>query len=231
MKAERSGMRYTMFITALLLFSAMPSCGQQGSGSARVGIGNDKGNQMTIEVAGMQESHTKPLPAVTDTAVFGGGCFWCFEAVFDRIDGVISVEAGYAGGTVEDPSYEQVCSGSTGHAEVARIVFDPAVVTLGELLDVFWQAHDPTTLNRQGADVGTQYRSAIFTMTDEQRRIAEASKSKAQAELADAIVTEITPLPHFYVAENYHQDYYNRNRNAPYCQVVIRPKLKKLNLE
>ncbi|MFZ1730898.1 MAG: peptide-methionine (S)-S-oxide reductase MsrA [Bacteroidota bacterium] len=179
----------------------------------------------------MQQQTDKPLPAITDTAVLGGGCFWCFEAVFDRIDGVVSVEAGYAGGTVEHPTYEQVCSGSTGHAEVARIVFDPSKTSFEELLEVFWQAHDPTTLNRQGADAGTQYRSVIFTMSDEQSEIAEESKRKAQAKLEDPIVTEITSLQQFYPAENYHQDYYNRNRNAPYCQVVIQPKLKKLKLE
>jgi peptide-methionine (S)-S-oxide reductase len=218
-------MRYIIMTLAVLLFSAVPGCGQRGEGRVSAGKTFEK------EKADMQKSTDKSLQAITDTVVLGGGCFWCFEAVFDRIDGVVSVEAGYAGGMVENPTYEQVCSGSTGHAEVARIVFDPAKTSFGELLDVFWQAHDPTTLNRQGADVGTQYRSAIFTMTDEQLRLAEESKRKAQTGLEEMIVTEITPLKHFYAAENYHQDYYNRNRNAPYCQVVIRPKLKKMNLE
>ncbi|MBE0645253.1 MAG: peptide-methionine (S)-S-oxide reductase MsrA [Bacteroidetes bacterium] len=183
-----------------------------------------------MESMNMENSH-KTIPTVTDTAVLGGGCFWCIEAVFERLDGVISVEAGYAGGTTENPTYEQVCSGGTGHAEVARIVFDPEKISFGELLDVFWEAHDPTTMNRQGADVGTQYRSAIFYLTDEQRSGAEASMLHAQEEIGQRIVTEISPLTNFHIAETYHQDYYNRNRNAPYCQVVIRPKLKKLKLE
>ena len=167
----------------------------------------------------------------TDTATFGAGCFWCVEAVFERLDGVKSVTAGYAGGDVANPSYEQVCAGTTGHAEVAQVVFDPETISFAELLEVFWQAHDPTTLNRQGADVGTQYRSAIFYNSEQQRETAEKSKAAAQKYFDDPIVTEITPLEKFWVAENYHQDYYNNNRNAPYCQVVIRPKLKKLNLE
>jgi len=167
----------------------------------------------------------------TDTATFGAGCFWCVEAVFERLDGVQSVIAGYAGGDVVDPTYEEVCSGTTGHAEVAQIVFDPETISFAELLEVFWQAHDPTTLNRQGADVGTQYRSSIFYHGEQQRETAERSKKAAQQYFNDPIVTEISPLEEFYVAENYHQDYYTNNRNAPYCQVVIRPKLKKLNLE
>lgn len=167
----------------------------------------------------------------TDTATFGAGCFWCVEAVFERLDGVQSVTAGYAGGDVPNPSYEAVCTGTTGHAEVAQVTFDPAKISFADLLEVFWQAHDPTTLNRQGADVGTQYRSAIFYNSEQQRETAEKSKAAAQKYFDDPIVTEITPLEKFWVAENYHQDYYNNNRNAPYCQVVIRPKLKKLNLE
>lgn len=218
-------MRYIIITLAVLLFSAVPGCGQQNEKVQTAEKVSEK------EKTAMQQQTDKPLPAITDTAVLGGGCFWCFEAVFDRIDGVVSVEAGYAGGTVEHPTYEQVCSGSTGHAEVARIVFDPSKTSFEELLEVFWQAHDPTTLNRQGADAGTQYRSVIFTMSDEQSEIAEESKRKAQAKLEDPIVTEITSLQQFYPAENYHQDYYNRNRNAPYCQVVIQPKLKKLKLE
>ncbi len=179
----------------------------------------------------MMETSNRQSHPGTDSVVLGAGCFWCVEAVFQRLDGVVSVEAGYSGGTVDHPSYEQVCSDSTGHAEVARIVFDTGRITFEELLEAFWQAHDPTTLNRQGADAGTQYRSAIFYRSEEQRLRAEASKREAQAEFDDPIVTEITALQQFFPAENYHQDYYNRNRNAPYCQIVIRPKLKKLNLE
>jgi peptide-methionine (S)-S-oxide reductase len=187
----------------------------------------------TIQRSGNEQTAAEPRSAdgKTDTATFGAGCFWCVEAVFERLDGVQSVTAGYAGGEVVNPTYEEVCSGTTGHAEVAQIVFDPETISFAELLEVFWQAHDPTTLNRQGADVGTQYRSSIFYHGEQQRETAERSKKAAQQYFNDPIVTEISPLEEFYVAENYHQDYYTNNRNAPYCQVVIRPKLKKLNLE
>jgi len=164
-------------------------------------------------------------------ATFGAGCFWCVEAVFERLDGVEAVESGYMGGQTENPTYEQVVTGKTGHAEVTRIYFDPERTSYQTLLLWLWQSHDPTTLNRQGADVGTQYRSAIFYHSDEQREQAEASKATAQAMFDAPIVTEITPASEFYVAEDYHQDYYRLNKGAPYCQMVIRPKLKKLNLE
>ena len=166
-----------------------------------------------------------------DMITLGAGCFWCVEAVYERIPGVQSVEAGYAGGSTPNPTYEQVCDGTTGHAEVAQLTYDPAKVTLGEILDLFWRAHDPTTLNRQGADVGTQYRSAIFYHDEKQKEIAEKSKAVAQKEFNVPIVTEIKPLEKFYKAENYHQDYYKNNPNAPYCSFVIKPKLKKLKLE
>jgi peptide-methionine (S)-S-oxide reductase len=166
-----------------------------------------------------------------DLATFAGGCFWCVEAVYQRVPGVIAVVSGYAGGHVENPSYEQVCSGTTGHAEVAQIEFDAEIVTYEELLQLFWRAHDPTTLNRQGADVGTQYRSAIFTHTDEQRSAAERSRAEAQKGFPDPIVTEIVPLDRFFPAEDYHQDYYRNHAAAPYCLLVIRPKLKKLNMD
>lgn len=166
-----------------------------------------------------------------ESATLGAGCFWCVEAVFERIPGVQSVVAGYAGGTKENPTYEEVCTGTTGHAEVARISYDPSKISFRQILDVFWKAHDPTTLNRQGADVGTQYRSVIFCEGEEQKKIAEESKREAQKEFSDPIVTAIEPLKKFFPAENYHQDYYKHNPNAPYCTFVIRPKLKKLNLE
>lgn len=169
--------------------------------------------------------------AQLEQATLGAGCFWCVEAVFERLDGVKSVEAGYAGGTKANPTYEEVCTGTTGHAEVARITFDPSEISYETILEWFWKSHDPTTLNRQGADVGTQYRSVIFYHNDQQKAIAEQSKRKAQAMFNDPIVTEIQPLKAFYVAENYHQDYYRNNPNAPYCTFVIRPKLKKLKLE
>lgn len=163
-----------------------------------------------------------------ETATLGGGCFWCMEAVYERLPGVISVTSGYAGGHTENPTYKQVCGGDTGHAEVTQIKFDPAKISYAKLLEVFWQAHDPTTLNRQGADVGTQYRSIILYQDDQQKQIAEKSKAAAQANALKPIVTEIVPLKKFYPAEDYHQGYYDANGNAPYCQAVIAPKLEKL---
>ncbi|WKZ66832.1 MAG: peptide-methionine (S)-S-oxide reductase MsrA [Flavobacteriales bacterium] len=172
----------------------------------------------------------EPFPAQsTDTITLGAGCFWCVEAVFAELKGVLSVTSGYMGGTVKNPSYKEVCTGRTGHAEVARIVFDPSVVSLDEILEVFWQTHDPTTLNRQGADVGTQYRSAIFWHSEAQRDLAESYKRKLDASGAfpAPIVTEVTKASVFYEAEDYHQDYYAQNSGQGYCQMVIRPKLEK----
>lgn len=174
---------------------------------------------------------TMTEPTHLETATFGTGCFWCSEAIFQRTDGIHSVQSGYMGGHVANPTYEQVCTGQTGHAEVARITFDPAVIRYEDLLDLFWRMHDPTTLNRQGADVGTQYRSVIFTHNEAQQRAAEASKAAAAGHFDDPIVTEITPATTFYPAEDYHQDYYSRNRSAGYCRWVIAPKLDKLGLE
>lgn len=168
--------------------------------------------------------------AGTDSATFGAGCFWCVEAVFQRLDGVEKVESGYAGGHVKNPGYKEVCNGTTGHAEVCRIYFDPAKVSYADLLEVFWRTHDPTTLNRQGNDAGTQYRSAIFYHNDEQRQIAEASKAAAgEARLWDnPIVTEISPLDgNYYPAEDYHQNYFNNNPYQPYCMYVVGPKVEK----
>jgi peptide-methionine (S)-S-oxide reductase len=165
-----------------------------------------------------------------ETATFGSGCFWCTEAVFQRLKGVESVVSGYSGGFVENPSYEEVCTGTTGHAEATQIKYDPAQISYEELLEVFWKTHDPTTLNQQGNDFGPQYRSAIFYHNDEQRRLAEEYKKKLDAaHIWDKpIVTEIAPFTNFYPAENYHQDYFNRNPNQPYCAYIIRPKVKKL---
>jgi peptide-methionine (S)-S-oxide reductase len=164
-----------------------------------------------------------------DTIMLGAGCFWCVEAVFVELRGVVSVTSGYMGGHVENPSYKEVCNGTTGHAEVARIVYDPKQLSMDALLEVFWQTHDPTTLNRQGADVGTQYRSAIFYHSDAQRAIAEEYKKKLDASGAfrAPIVTEVTAASVFYPAEDYHQDYYALNGEQGYCQMVIRPKLDK----
>ena len=165
----------------------------------------------------------------TDTATFAAGCFWCVEAVYQELKGVLSVTSGYTGGKIKNPSYREVCSGMTGHAEACQIVYDPAVISYDELLEAFWAAHDPTTLNRQGADQGTQYRSAIFYQNEKQKQLAETYKAKLNAEKAfnNPVVTEISPAGAFYKAEDYHQNYYDQNGNAPYCTFVIAPKLEK----
>ncbi|MBC8311089.1 MAG: peptide-methionine (S)-S-oxide reductase MsrA [Candidatus Marinimicrobia bacterium] len=164
-----------------------------------------------------------------EIATLGAGCFWCVEAIFQSIPGVISIEPGYAGGEIENPTYEQVCGGNTGHAEVCQINFNNSVVTFSELLDVFWTTHDPTTLNRQGADSGTQYRSVIYYHSDAQREMAEASKKHADTHLGldSRIVTEISPIANYSTAEDYHHNYFKNNPNAPYCEFVIRPKVEK----
>jgi peptide-methionine (S)-S-oxide reductase len=164
-----------------------------------------------------------------EIATLAGGCFWCLEAVFDELKGVESVESGYSGGHVQSPSYAQVCNGDTGHAEVVQITFDPQLLSLKDLLTVFFTVHDPTTLNRQGNDVGTQYRSAIFYHNEEQKKIAEAVIQEIGAEKIwdDPIVTEVKPFDQFYVAEDYHQEYYKNNSFQPYCRIVIAPKVAK----
>jgi peptide-methionine (S)-S-oxide reductase len=172
---------------------------------------------------------TMPPPSSRETAVLGGGCFWCLEAVFDDLAGVVSVESGYAGGRNANPTYDDVCSGRTGHAEVVRVTFDPSILSYRDLLEVFFTIHDPTTKDRQGNDVGTQYRSIIFAQTGEQRRIAEAVRSEFGAAKLwnDPIVTEIADAAPFYEAERYHQEYYARNPAQPYCAVVVAPKVAK----
>ena len=164
-----------------------------------------------------------------DTITLGAGCFWCVEAIFDQLEGVTSVESGYSGGNIKNPSYKEVCTGRTGHAEVVQVVYDPNVITLQDILEVFFQTHDPTTLNRQGADVGTQYRSAIFYHTEAQKEVAE--KVREELDKADIwpnpIVTEISPFTSFFVAEDYHQEYFENNRDQPYCRAVIQPKVEK----
>ena len=172
----------------------------------------------------------EPSVNQTELATLGGGCFWCVEAVYQRVDGVLSVKPGYAGGHVDNPSYRDVCSGKTGHAEVAKIEFDPDQISYQQILNVFWQAHDPTTLNKQGADVGTQYRSVIFYHSEEQKTLAENSKTEAdQSEYwPNAIVTEITKINNYSDAEDNHDNYYQDNPYQPYCQFVIKPKLDKL---
>ena len=163
----------------------------------------------------------------TARATVGGGCFWCVEAVYQMVPGILAVTSGYAGGDIPNPTYEQVCSGRTGHAEVVQIEFDPRTISYEKVIDLFWKAHDPTTLNRQGPDTGPQYRSIILYENEEEKAIAEKSKKAAQAEFKDPIVTEIVPLKAFYPAEGYHQDFYKNNPNYPYSRAIIRPKLEK----
>lgn len=172
---------------------------------------------------------TKPAGG-TEVATFGSGCFWCTEAVFQQLKGVKKVVSGYSGGTVKNPTYQQVCGGRTGHAEVIQVTFDPAVVSFAELLEVFWRSHDPTTRNRQGDDVGTQYRSAVFYHSERQRELAERYKQKIDDArvFSSPVVTEITPFTEFFAAEDYHQNYYANNPGEGYCSVIIGPKLEKL---
>ena len=194
------------------------------------------GFSATAQHAALQESKTfkqmnthKQQAHHIDTATFGAGCYWCTEAQFQQLDGVINVESGFSGGQVEHPSYKEVCTGSTGHAEVCNIYYDASKISFDELLAAFWTCHDPTQLNRQGNDVGTQYRSAIFYHNDEQRKKAEEYKKKLNEEKVfdKPVVTEISPFKVFYKAEDYHQNYYNENGDQPYCQFVVRPKLEK----
>lgn len=177
----------------------------------------------------MMNNEQIPAGVKTETAIFGEGCFWCTEAFFQRLDGVYKVISGYGGGSVENPSYEQVCDKTTGHAELAKIIYDPAKISYDELLEVFWKTHDPTTFNQQGNDVGPQYRSVIFYENEEQKEKAEHYKAKLDKSGAwdKPIVTAIEPFKNFYPAENYHQNYYNDNQNQGYCRFVIAPKLEK----
>ena len=193
-----------------------------------------QGGKQEKVVSGSENEEVDMSPAGnenTEKATIGGGCFWCIEAVYERIEGVVSVVSGYAGGDTENPTYREISSGKTGHAEVVQIEYLPDLISYEKILSLFWQAHDPTTLNRQGADVGSQYRSIILYHNDEQRKVAEKSKQEAQKDFNDSIVTEIKALDTFYPAEDYHQDYYDNNTTAGYCRVVIAPKLKKLGLD
>ncbi|MEX0686076.1 MAG: peptide-methionine (S)-S-oxide reductase MsrA [Balneolales bacterium] len=184
----------------------------------------------TLGTATLQLTNNKLEGNDMKQATFGAGCFWCVEAVFLRLNGVEKVVSGYTGGTVKNPTYREVTSGKTGHAEATQVTYDPSVITYEELLNVFWKTHDPTTLNRQGADVGTQYRSAVFYHDEEQRKLAQHFKDKLNEEgvFDKPIVTEITPLDIFYRAEDYHQNYFENNKEQAYCQLVIVPKLEKM---
>jgi peptide-methionine (S)-S-oxide reductase len=206
-----------LFFTGVLVtIATLFSCAQKQN--AKKNISKDMTNNTNSSVN-----------TPTDTATFGTGCFWCTEAIFQQLEGVIKSTSGYSGGHVANPTYKQVCTGNTGHAEVIQVVYDPKKISYDELLEVFWKTHDPTTLNRQGADVGTQYRSVIFYHNNEQKEKAE--KYKAELDKSGAfnnpIVTEIAPYTVFYPAENYHQDYYEQNGAEPYCNIVIRPKVEK----
>lgn len=203
-------------------------------------LGCQRGTAPILENSAMAAEHSAASNATSatsnpsdklETATFGEGCFWCSEAVFQRLRGVKSVVSGYSGGNVEKPSYEQVCSGRTGHAEVIQITYDPKQISFDELLNVFWQTHDPTTPNQQGHDIGTQYRSAIFYHNDAQRRVAEQYKQQLDKSgvFKRPIVTEITAFKNFFPAEKYHQNYFNDNPSQQYCQFVIRPKVEKFN--
>jgi peptide-methionine (S)-S-oxide reductase len=200
-------------LLSIVTFAGLQSCAQK-----------DNSNQVKKETATMLSSTAK-----LDTATFGTGCFWCTEAVFQQLEGVEKVTSGYSGGTVANPTYEQVCSKTTGHAECLNILYDPAKISYGELLKVFWEVHDPTTLNRQGADVGTQYRSVIFYHNATQKALAEKYRGELDKSGAwdNPIVTTLEPMGIFYAAEAYHQNYYNSNTGQGYCQFVIRPKLEK----
>jgi peptide-methionine (S)-S-oxide reductase len=208
------------FQIALMLFACLGAgCSADDSQNTKT---NDKVTFFTVP----------KVPDGDEVITLGAGCFWCTEAIFQQVPGVVSVTSGYSGGKTPNPTYNEVCTGDTGHAEVSRIVYDPRKTSLEKILAVFWEAHDPTSLNRQGADEGTQYRSAIFYTTEEQRQIAEKSKTEAAKEFSKPLVTEIAKAGEFYPAENYHQNYYQLNKNInPYCTLVISPKLKKLGLK
>jgi peptide-methionine (S)-S-oxide reductase len=199
------------------------------AGALTLAFGTGRGPEVEQAKGAAEGQKEKDKGKTMKTATFGAGCFWCVEAVYQELKGVKKVVSGYAGGTVKNPTYQQVCTGTTGHAEVAQITYDPEVITYPELLEVFWKTHDPTTLNRQGADSGTQYRSVIFYHDDEQKKLAEEYKAKLDASGAfnSPIVTQIAKLPEFYPAEDYHQNYYRSNPNQGYCQFVIVPKLEK----
>lgn len=202
---------------ALAIFAALTSCGQSVT---------QQSNTMNTEALPVTEVI---VPEGKEIATFGAGCFWCVEAIFQSLKGVEKVVSGYSGGFVKNPSYKEVCTGRTAHAEVVQITFDPSVISFAELLEVLFATHDPTSLNRQGADEGTQYRSAVFYHSEEQRRLAELAKKAGDesGNWSDPIVTEITAFTNFYPAEDYHQDYFAMNGEQPYCSMVVRPKVDK----
>jgi peptide-methionine (S)-S-oxide reductase len=209
--------KFKLAATTVSAIFFMSACGQSNQPAKKMETKNDSDKTLKASASNI------------DTATFGAGCFWCVEAVFQRLEGVLSVESGYSGGTVKNPSYREVCNGTTGHAEVARITFDKTKISFDKLLEVFWKTHDPTTLNYQGNDHGTQYRSAIFYHNEEQKKLAEKYKEEINKSGAydKPIVTEISPAKEFYKAEDYHQNYYNQNGSEGYCRYVIQPKVDK----
>ena len=220
-------MHKTIFLLPVLLLSA--ACSERMTPQAV-----DTNQTPTPQTLQAEEASDPTMESSEQNiATFGAGCFWCVEAVLEQVDGVLDVSSGYMGGHVDNPTYKEICTGRTGHAEVVQVRFDPEVLSYGDLLEWFFRLHDPTTLNRQGADVGTQYRSAIFYHSEEQRAAAETAKKTLDANgaFADPIVTEITAASTYYSAEEYHQDYYRQNKEQGYCQMVIAPKLGKLGLE
>jgi peptide-methionine (S)-S-oxide reductase len=208
-------MRTGAFISTIIISFALAACAQQAPESTEINT------KMKSKIMNENSAY--------ETATFGAGCFWCVEAQFQLLEGVISVASGYSGGHVKNPAYKEVCMGTTGHAEVIQVVFDPSKITYDELLAAFWKSHDPTQLNRQGNDVGTQYRSVIFYHNDKQKELAEKYKKELDASGAwdKPIVTEISPFTVFYKAEDYHQNYYNENGSESYCRYVIQPKVEK----
>ncbi len=211
MKQSQKKLKIAVTLLTAIFFTT--ACGQT----------NQKNSNVTAK------EMTQTSITTIDTATFGAGCFWCVEAVFQRLNGVLSIESGYSGGNIKNPAYREVCMGTTGHAEVCRITYDNTKVSFDELLEVFWKTHDPTTLNQQGNDIGTQYRSVVFYHNDEQKKLAEKYKEEINKSGAypKPIVTEISPLINYYKAEDYHQNYYNQNGNEGYCRYVIQPKVEK----
>lgn len=223
-------MKLNIVLVIVFLLSSTTACQTKTQVNTGNATGTDTSNKVIFTTA--KEKNKANMSDTTihyDTATLGAGCFWCVEAIFQDLNGVISVASGYSGGSISNPTYREVCSGRTGHAEVCQIVYNPKILSFDELLEVFWTTHDPTTLNQQGADIGTQYRSAIFYHSDEQRKTAEEYKQKLNEANAypNPIVTEIAPYTAFYKAEDYHQNYYNQNGSEPYCRIVIQPKVDK----
>jgi peptide-methionine (S)-S-oxide reductase len=217
MHKKRNSKIAVTLVAAIFFISA---CGQNR---------NSNTSTMTITETSAKNNENDAKAKTIDTATFGAGCFWCVEAFFQRLQGVLSVKSGYSGGTVKNPSYKEVCNGTTGHAEVIQITYDKSKISYDELLEVFWKTHDPTTMNRQGNDIGTQYRSAVFYHDEMQRQLAEKYKKALNEANAypNPVITEIKPFTGFYPAEDYHQNYYNQNSGQSYCKFVIQPKLEK----